>query len=405
MTESTAMAAPEQLKTRAPSDDEIEAIRKKGAAVTAYQEEVRGIRKTIEGLEWGSGSSVVKGSEMSATMRHVLAEFCRITRANPLMHVDILGGKPYLNAQYWEDRINSDPSFHHYEQRDLSPSVEEALRSRAKAHREIAEKLQGEEKAKRLANAIDLEEEADDIALARATWSAPEWASVVVETTVYRFMNNAPLDKIQSGEITEFERYLIQVSECNWAGNRPKAKSKKGYEYDPDPIGNEEPAKTARTRSLRRAAKKAFPAWMSRYEEQIQKAEQVIEGEWEIIRDDQKAERAALPAAGEAQAARSGGEATAASSDGAEPVPTTDVDDDEGVPDPESELDQARQRAREKFETGLEAAGLEPIDAYDEVLDGREPENLQDYTDLNAWILGLLDAEAAADEPDLGLEG
>lgn len=401
MAESTAMMAPEQLKGQAPTEDEIERIRAKGKAVTAYQEEVRGIRKVIEGLEWGSGTSVVKGSEMSGTMRHVLAEFCRVTRANPLMHVDILGGRPYLNAQYWEDRINSDPSFHHYEQRDISPSVETALRERAARHREVAEQLQGEEQAKRLSIALDLEEEADDLALARAKWSAPKWASVVVETTIHRFMNNAPLEQIRSGEVVDFERYLIQVAECNWAGNRPKAKSKKGYEYDPDPIGNEEPAKTARTRSLRRTAKKAFPAWMAEYENQIRKAEEVIEGEWEIIRDDQRAEQAALPSGDQPQAARTGGEPSAATEDEAEDLPTEDAD----AGDPEAELEEARARAREKFEIGCQAAGLEPIDAYDEVLEGREPENLEDYTRLNAFVKGLVDAKAAEDEPDLGLEG
>lgn len=397
MTEqSTTLATPDQLKGRAPTDQEIEAIRQKGAAMAAYQKEVRDIRKLIEGMEWGSGSALVKGSEMSPATRHVVAEFCRITRANPMIHVDMLGGRPYLNAEYWADLINSEPSFHHYEQRDLSPSVEKAMRSRAARHRELADGLQGEERAKRLAYALDLEEEADDVALARAQWSPPEWATVIVETTIHRFMNSAPLAAIQSGEIVDFERYLIQVPECNWAGGRPKAKSKKGYEYDPDPIGNEEPAKTARTRSLRRSARKAFSAWMDEYDEQIKKAEQAIEAEWEIIREDQRSERAALPSGDEPQAAQSGGEPSAARAENGRELPVENGDDDADAA--EAELDEARQRARDKFEVGCQAAGVEPADVIAEVLDGRQPENLEDYTRLNAHVGGLVDQESAEDE-------
>lgn len=406
MTENATGTALAALNRQAPTDDEIQAIRSKGRAVAAYQEEVRTIRTTLEGLEWGSGSSVVKGSEMSPKLRHVLAEFCFITRANPLMHVDILGGKPYLNSQYWEDRINSDPYFHHYEQREISPSTEKALRERAAKHRELAAKLQGEEAAKRLAVALDLEEEADDVAMARSTWSAPEWPTSVVETTIVRFMNNTPIEKIRSGEIVEFDRYLIRVAECNWAGNRPKVTKERrngggSYSYDPDPIGNEEPAKTARTRSLRRAAKKAFPAWMTQYEEQIRKAEEVVEGEWEVIREDQRQERAALPASTGPQAATTGsGEPSAANAEGAREMPVEDATEPAGKGNTSAGEPVELATAREKFRLGCVAIGAQEHLVIADVLEGRQPETVEDYRQLTAHVNAQADAD---DEEQEGL--
>lgn len=392
------------LVDQAPTDQQIEEIRKAGRQQVALRKEVQEIFTTIAGLEWGSGRSAVRGSSFSPETRWAFAQFCYLTGANPYYHVDILGGGPYLNAEYWSDRINSDPLFHHMEQRDLSPSTEAALRERAGRLKAVAGQLpEGEERAKRMLQAFDLEEEADDVALARSNWSAPEWAQVVVETTIYRFMNAAPIDAIRSGEITDYERYLIAVPECNWAGGRPPAKKRDGSgTYDSDPIGNEEPAKTARTRSLRRAAARALPV-MRTLEAQIRKAEKVLEGEWDIIQEDNRQERAALPSGDEPQAARSGGEATAASSEGAEPVPVRDVEEEHSeATAADDELQAARQRARDKFDVGCQAAAVDPAAVIAAVLDGRQPENLEDYTRLNAHVSGLVDAEVAQDEAGEG---
>jgi hypothetical protein len=361
MAEATALATLEGLGT-VPTESDIEQIRKAGQAMIAYKKEVRELYRTIEGLEWGSGSSVVKGSDLSQATRYAFAEFCRITRANPMYHVDMMGSRPYLNANYWSDLINSDPHFHHFEQRDLSPSVEQALRDRARQHREIAAQLEGPEAAKRLAMALDLEEEANDIALARAQWSAPAWAQAVVETTIVRFINSAPLEAIKAGRILDLEPFLIRVTECNWAGGRPPTTGKRRdgttYSYDPDPVGNAEPAKTARTRSLRRAAVKAFAAWMQRYEEQIRKAEEAIEAEFEIIRSDQASARASLPSAGAPQAIRAGsGEPEAAAAVDARPLPVEGAAP--GAPAAAAPSGWDRDAARKRLFATFREAGIE----------------------------------------------
>lgn len=288
-----------------PSDDEIEGIRRTGKQLTAYAKEVGKLNRIIEGLSWGN----VTGASLSPATRYALAEFCRVTRANPITHVDMFANKPFLNASYWSDLVNQHDYFHRYEQRDISVTAETALRERATKYRSASSE----------AKALELEDQADEIATARQKWSPRPTATVVIETTIYRFMNAAPMDAIKAGTVTDFERYLISVTECNWAGGmgQTMAASKK---YDP--IGDANPGTTARTRSLRRAAVKAFSAWMEPYEAQLHKAEEIIEAEFTIVREDARAAAAALPSGDGPQAVRSGhGEPQAAAPVGAQELP------------------------------------------------------------------------------------
>lgn len=285
MSDSTEMATVEQP----PSDQEIQQIRQAGKAMTARKKEVNELFKTLEGMEWGSGNQVVKGSHFSKQTRYALAEFCHIVGANPMTQVDILGGKPYLNASYWIERIVKDPLYIDFSQRDITKTSEERIRELAqkrwKTYEKLSEAGQDAEAAKQLARAVDLDEEAEDIAQARNHYGVPDNVTSAVETTIRRFMNSAPMEKIRDGEISkdEADEWIIEVKECNWAGGQQK-----------DPVGNAEPEKTARTRSLRRCATRAFTAWMQPYEEKIEQAEKVLEAEYEIIQDDRAREAATL---------------------------------------------------------------------------------------------------------------
>jgi hypothetical protein len=393
------MSAPEKNlparveEAKAPTDHEIEQIRQRGHALVAHKQEVGRLFKLISGLEWGTGSSmVVRGSEMSEATRYAFAEFCKVTKANPLLHVDVLGGKPYLNANYWSDRINSDPFFHHFEQRDLSPSVEKALRERAARHRAVAAELRDADKAeagRRLALALDIEDEADQLALDRAKWGAPEWATSVVETRIIRFIQVAPLDSIRRGDVAAVDAFLVAVPECNWAGNRPLAKKRRKdgteYEYQPDPIGNVEPEKTARTRSLRRAATRSFPAWMQAYEEQIRKAEDALEAEWEVLKSEAIEVRAALPAANGPQAVLIGaGEPKAANGNGAKPLPVEEpeklVAKPAEVPAPEKPAFDPAAAGRAFF-GALHDAGVSEADRKKWAADHGLPESTKVWTE------------------------
>lgn len=319
-----------------PGPKDMDDVKRAGAAMTAYQAEVNAIYRDLHGLEWGSGTRLVKGSSFSAGTRTALAKFCHITGANPMIHVDILGGKPYLNAAFWQDKLTTHLHYHSYTQRDLSASTEEALRERSLRHREVADKMDDgdPEKGKRLGLALDLEDEADDVRLARASWSPRETATVVVETRITRFINAAPMEAIQAGEVQEIGQYLVPVVECNWAGGMGDTLAdKKKW----DPIGDTHPGTTARTRSLRRTATKSFPAWMDGQQAQIEKAERVIEAEWEVIQQDDEAARAALPAASGPQAVLGMGEPAAGDVADAKELPVVDET-------PSFDYDEARRR-------------------------------------------------------------
>lgn len=311
MSQSTEMTIAEIVKP--PTAAEIEQIRKGGAAVVEKKREINKIFRTLEGLEWGN----VKGRSLSAETRYALAEFCHITRANPQLHIDVLGGKPYLNAQYYADMLNANPYFIGYRQINISPSVSALLRMQAEEAQRDAKAFEDEpEDAKRfLREAAQLRGEAREIDRQLAEWGAPDNATHVIVTIIQRYAPRAPLAQIVAGEI-DGEPFIQEVPECNWAGNGKN-----------DPVGNAEPGKTSRTRSLRRAAVKAFSVWAVNLEKEIEKAERAIEAEWRIVEEDEQQARAALPAATGPQAVRAGaGEPEAANANGARPLPV------EGVP-------------------------------------------------------------------------
>lgn len=267
------------LPVHIPTDSEIDQIRTRGAAVVAHNREVNKLSKMIEGMEWGTGTMAVKGSSFSPATRYAFAEFCKVVGANPQMHVDILAGKFYLNSAFWFERINKDDHFVDFEQRNISEDVE-----------------------------------------ARKHYAVPEWATHAYESIIRKLVAFAPIERIRSGEIRDWQQYVVEVREANWAGNKPKAKRRDGGEYEADPIGNLEPAKSARTRSLRRCAVRAFPAWMAAYEEQIRKAELAVEGEWYEIRSDARQ----LTSGPQALSSGNGEPLASASAANAQPLPVED---------------------------------------------------------------------------------
>lgn len=314
---------------QAPTDDEIAAFRAKGRALALQKKETQELFRTIEGMEWGAGSQVVKGSSFSPQTRYLIAQYAQVTKANLLTQVDVLGGKPYLNVNYWKDRVSQDPMYVDDYQRDISTSAEAALR------------------------ALGGEEDADEIAMARLRYGPPEWATHVIETVIRRWMNAAPLAAIKAGKVPwdEAQNWIIEVRDFNFAGNRPITEGKKRdggkYSYQSDPVGNAEPAKTAASRSFRRCAAKAFSAWMAPFEEQIRKAEEAIEAEWEVVQESK-------PEPTGSQAVSTGsGEPERASDNSARSLPVRgEPEDDEG---PVSEI----------VEDEPEAEPEEPFDAND----------------------------------------
>lgn len=274
MSSNAVAVRPEQ---QVPSDDEIAGIKRAGQALVAHQKEVAAIARQLEGLKWGN----VSGSALSVQTRNMVAEFCRVTRANALVHLEILGGRPYLTVKYWEDMVTSHPLYHHYEQREIGEEAEKQLR------------------------AAGLVEDANAMLRERIQWNPPAAMKSVVVTDIYRFSNQAPMEGIRAGKIDPTP-YLIKISECNWAGGKNN-----------DPVGTANPSLTARSRSFRRAAVKGFPAWTQQYDQQIAKAEAIIEAEFEVI---EAAELSRLPSGPQA-VGTADGEPSRASAEGARPLP------------------------------------------------------------------------------------
>lgn len=290
----------------------LEAIERAGAREVEERRTLQQIAKQIEGTQWGSGNSVVKGDGYSESTRMALARYCQVAGADPQRHVEILGGKPWLNDRYYVDLCASDPHYIDYEQENISADQK-----------------------------------------ARSKWGVPKWASHVFLTRIRRFIPIAPLEKIRSGEITEFDQYVTTVEEVNYAGDRPVKTARSGKTYQPDPIGNEEPDKTARTRSHRRCAAKAFAA-IRRHSDEIERAERILEAEYEIVQNDRAKGRDSLPSPGGPQAvSTAGGEAEAANPRNARPLPV----DGEPEPEPvEAEVVEEDEGQGEGEEAAAEAA-------------------------------------------------
>jgi hypothetical protein len=331
-----------------PQDDEIAAIRKGGIAMIVHRREVAALEKIVAGMEWGSGASLVRGSQFSPQTRYMIAEFARITGANLLTQIDIFNGKPYHNAAYWKDRCANDELFIDFEQEDISPVTERALRE------------------------IGQTELADTVAIARLKWHPPAWATHIYVTRIRRWMNAAPLEAIKAGRIpfAEAQNWIAVVEECNYAGGKSAGK--------PDPVGNTDPDKTARTRSFRRCAVSAFSAWAKELDEQISKVESAIEAEWEYVKDE-------LAPTGHALTTGTG-EPTAAPEAKALPLPVHgEPEQEQQAPEPEpAEPEQPawdRTDAHKRLFATLKDCGIADKDRKKWAKTNNLPESTKDWTE------------------------
>ncbi|TVQ96292.1 MAG: hypothetical protein EA398_16230 [Deltaproteobacteria bacterium] len=329
----------------------LEKYRESGAAALARTQELKDLEKRIRGMEWGSGNNAVRGETFSDATLTALSRFVQITRAEPQTQVDILGGKPYLNVNYWQDLVTSHGHYYRHEQEDVSPAVEQGFRDQAKRRGALAKQLleagRKDEALDLQLKALEFDEKADEVRQKRAACSPPAWAEVVVITRIWRFINAAPLDKIKSGEVEDLDKYLVVVEESGYAGGMGQhMASYKKY----DRVGDMFPGKTARSRSFRRCAVKTFAAHMEKYSREVERAEEYIEAEYEIIQDDPGV---IGTSGGEVEVASRSAEVFDIPLAGEEPV----VAEYEPEPEPAQETFD-RDRARRQLFATLKAAGI-----------------------------------------------
>lgn len=186
------------------------------------------MQAAIRGTAWGQG--------ISETVRRAIAEYCRVNDLDPQRHIEVLGGRIYLTATLYEER--GAPLLLSGEVRKDPPQF-----------------INVDPRLTALADAGD------------------EWA--VAENTKRlraRIMHNAP----EAAKATVVQRLWIRdVAEpivgVNWCGgNTHMKKTRAGQEYNDDPVGEQEPTKTAETRAARRAWKQvaeAIPSFGNRLQE------------------------------------------------------------------------------------------------------------------------------------------
>lgn len=275
----------------------MDVIRTQGAAALVQRQAVEQLVTLIDGSVWGT----IKGSNLSPAAKTALAHYCYVAGIEvPQEELDFLGG-PYRNAKHWTRKMVGDPLY-------IDHSVTNIINDPEK----------------------------------RADWDVPAFALAAYEIEIRSLVSFAPVDKIRRGEITDISQFIRVTRECNWA---PSKKSG-------DPVGTQDPGKTARTRTVRRGAEKAFPATIGA---RVRRDVEIIEAEWEDISAGRKQLTAALPSAGESQAVASGaGEPMAASSLGATPLPVEDLTGD--TQEIEDWTPEQREAARGGYFAALTAA-------------------------------------------------
>jgi hypothetical protein len=178
-------------------DSRVAELRERNALVTA-----------IRGTQWGK--------DVNDVAARAIAHYCNSNGLDPVRHVELLGGKIYLTASFYEERG--------------APFLQSG-----KIRKDTPDFIQADERLDKLAADGD------------------EWA--IAESTRrirLRITHGVP----ESAKAACIQRLHIQgggaIVGVNWCGG---VKPKTQYGKDADPIGEAEPTKTAETRAARRAWK------------------------------------------------------------------------------------------------------------------------------------------------------
>lgn len=171
------------------------------------------IVKAIRGTVWGK--------ELPDIFRGAVAEYCRVNQLDAVRHVEILGGRIYLTADFYDER-----GAHLIRDGVLEPLEPDFINADPRLDKlaEEGDEWAKAEKTRRLRE--------------RIKHAAPEPATAIC---VHRFRIKS------SGAI---------IDGVNWCGGGTRKKNTRNGVIDADPIGDLEPTKTAETRARRRAWRK-----------------------------------------------------------------------------------------------------------------------------------------------------
>ncbi|MDE2877186.1 MAG: hypothetical protein OXQ93_17225 [Gemmatimonadota bacterium] len=270
----------------------IQKYKASGQATEARRREIHGMVQSLrDSDQWGK----VQGRRLSEGSLYALARMCHVTKADPILDIDLLGGHPYHNANYYIRRAMNHERYVKHEEINI-------LADTAK----------------------------------RTEFGVPEDAMGAYVVRIHLYLPSAPMAAIKAGRIPfeEAMKWTTVVEAANWAGDQRRKKGKQGWYKSEDVIGMSEPDKTARTRAFRKAAAKAFGAEFID-EQAIQQAEQMVEAEWSYDEEPARADVAGgeiavghgEPAAAVAESDRADFEHEIVSDGGLEPEPEVDLNE------------------------------------------------------------------------------
>jgi hypothetical protein len=225
---------------------------------------VRGVASVVAATEWGAAMSPVR--------QVAYAKYCLSLGADPLRHVDLLGGSPFVNGDYYRDviaanpefRWASDPEWIHNDDR-LQLCVACGKPFDAKPDHGHASDVVTE------ANTARLKERIARAGL-RVLHAADE-ASPGICLLVLHY-KNCPCEtcKVRGSDGTGRGPF-------RGIGEVHTGKTDKGYERDP--IGLKNPRTTPETRAWREAGEKAEATWFRTHASTIKQLEGKLVGAYE----------------------------------------------------------------------------------------------------------------------------
>jgi hypothetical protein len=193
----------------AAAKPETTAVAKRVDARVAELKERNALVAAIRGTQWGR--------DTTPEMARAVAHYCHENGLDPVRHVEILGGRIYLTAEFYDER------------------GAELIRSGV---------VQPDEP-----DYVHADERLDKLAAEGDEWAKTEQQRRLRLRIVHGIPEGAKGACIQRFRLAETGKAILGV---NWCGGvRPKTQ----YGKDADPIGEAEPTKTATTRARRRAWK------------------------------------------------------------------------------------------------------------------------------------------------------
>jgi hypothetical protein len=194
------------------------------AARIAENKARNAVARAIRGTQWGK--------DLGPEGAHALAEYCRANNLDPVRHIEVLGGRPYLTATYYEERA--------------APFI----RSGALVPHEV--------------DFIQADTRLDTMADAGDEWAKGERTRRMRARIQHGVPEKAAAVAVKRITVASTGHTVVGV---NWCGGGVRQR---------DPVGDAEPTKTAETRAGRRAWKQLAEV-VPEYAATVKQAEQSVE--------------------------------------------------------------------------------------------------------------------------------